>query len=551
MNIKKIISYTCVIMVSLSVFHPINAEIKPLEDTYTAPYSLPELIEEITDDEKTEETLELTVESAVSYGLENNTSIKMLDNAVDIALVSVSYYEDKTDELEDAKDLLNDATNKLFDKRSELNKAQKSLDSANEYLSKGIAPIDIPLTDPAGNKILGPDGKQVVIKTGSHIITVLKAIGLDDATAQSMLEAIKLKVKSELDSNQSTINEYNIALEEASKTLKLKETEFEQVLDEASNKIGTKIDYSSIVQLEPDDAKELMIKMAGVNLDVTRYAKGIYKNQIAMLIQKNYYDALYAGKILELKRIAKERGGKQYNIVKLSYENGMKAKDDLLLANMYYDSTIISYRLAESTYKNAIVELKKNMNLDMDTKIILDDSILNEVTEEILEDGLESGLTNRIEIQKTLGQLMIYKLNEEILTSSNKYRSKKNSIKEAKLLREGSELELQKTKKSVESEIYQSYETMIGAGEMLKASNKLIKNAEEVVSIAKLKYEQGFGAENSLLKQMNLGESSGTIIELIAAEEKLAEIEAQVAQIRYGYTMAKIKYFNDCGILGY
>jgi len=92
---------------------------------------------------------------------------------------------------------------------------------------------------------------------------------------------------------------------------------------------------------------------------------------------------------------------------------------------------------------------------------------------------------------------------------------------------------------------------MVAVGKMLEASKDLVSNAEEVVRIANLKYEQGFGVENSLLKQMNLEQSSGTMIELIAAQEKLAEVEAQVAQIRYNYTMAKIKYQNDAGILTY
>ena len=72
---------------------------------------------------------------------------------------------------------------------------------------------------------------------------------------------------------------------------------------------------------------------------------------------------------------------------------------------------------------------------------------------------------------------------------------------------------------------------MVAAGKMLESSGELINNAEEVVRIARLKYEQGFGAENALLKQLNLQESSGTMAELIAAQEKLAEVEAQVAQI--------------------
>jgi hypothetical protein len=502
----------------------------------TAPYKLAS----DSEDEKLEETLELSVESAVSYGLENNISIKILENKIDLALVALRNAEDNSDDLEDAEEMLDDATHELRHKKSQLNEAQDDIEKAKELLAVGIAPIAIEIP-----------GTSLVIQPGENILDKLTEIMPVDMAIEKTAEIIA-GIEEATVANQGIIDENGIALAEAEETLESSKAEFENTLEVISAKIGTKIDYNSIVELDADDAGELIITMAGVNLDVTRYAEDIYKNQIAMLIQKNYYDALYAEKMLALKKVARERGEKQYNIVKLSYENGMKAKDDFLLSKMYYDSTIISCRLAEMTYKNSIFELKKNMNLDMNRKITLSDSILNEVTEESLEDGLKSGLTNRIEIQQILGQKMIYELNEDILKSKYKrYRKKPEAYKEAILLKEGSEFELEITKAMLKSEINQSYESMVGAGEMQEAANELIENAQEVVAISNLKYEQGYGAENALLKEMNLQESSGTIIELIAAQEKLADVESQVALIRYSYTMAKIKYFNDAGILVY
>lgn len=550
MSSKNIITYICVTMIFLSSFHLVYAE---TTSTYEdPPYTLPS----ISDDEKlkeenkdainnenVEQTLNLTAESAVEYGLEHNKDIQILENKIQIAIIASQNANSNSKDLKDAKESLQDASNEIFDKRKLLNSKQEQLNNAKTALANGIAPSDIEYTDPAGNPI--------TITARSNIKTSLINYGYSSSEAEYISSVLIKNVGDGLDSKQDDINQGNVALNEAQTTLELKKEEFNSVLKDTSETLDTKIDFGSIIKLDANDASELMVTMAGVNLNVTRYAKGIYRNQIAMLIQKNYYDALYAEKIYELKKIAKDRGEKQYNMVKLSYDNGMKAKDDFLLSKMYYDSTVISYRLAEANYKNALSELKKNMNLDINTEVTLEDSLLKDITEESLEEGLKTGLTNRIEIQQTLGQLMIYQLNEEILNSRAEYRSDTKARKEAKLLREGAELQLDKTKTIVTSEINQSYEIMVAAGEMLKESNELIKNAEEVVSIANLKYEQGFGAENSLLKQMNLEESSGTIVELIAAQEKLSEIESQVAQIRYSYTMAKIKYYNDAGILIY
>jgi len=446
-----------------------------------------------------------------------------------------------SEDLKDAKKLLNDASNQLFDKRKELSAGQEQVDNAKDLLSKGIAPMVLTVPIPG----IG----EIPVQPGANILDTLIAAGVPSAMADSVASQVVEEAREQLGLKQDSIDEGRTAIYEAEKTLELKQEQFKEVMKDTSEKVGTKIDFNTVISLDANDAGKLMVTMAGVNLDVTRYAKEIYKNQIAMLIQKNYYDALYAEKIYFLKKTAMERGLKQYDMVKLSYENGMKAKDDMLLGKMYYDGTVIALNLAEANYKNALYELKKNMNLDMDAEITLTDSMQKEVTTESLEEGLKSGLTNRIEIQQILGQLTIYQLNEELLNSRAEYRNNSRALTEARLLKKGAEIELERTKTNLKSEISQSYETMVAAGKMLESSGELINNAEEVVRIARLKYEQGFGAENALLKQLNLQESSGTMAELIAAQEKLAEVEAQVAQIRYSYTMARIKYKNDSGIL--
>lgn len=536
MRIKKVTVLLCASMFLFTSVCPVFA------DTVEPPYEE----ESYTQDKKTEEVMNLTVVKAVEYALENNCTIKVLDNKIALAVVASNNAERNAEDFEDAEDKLKDASRLLAAKRTELMAAQEGVAAAQKLLNEGKAPSAI-LVEGVGTIPAKDNIKDFLTPRLTAAFGPVKA-----AEMVPVFEAnILVKAQISISTMQKQIDENLIAYNEAAITLQSKQDEFKYTLNGASEKIGVKIDYNSIVEFDVDEASELMISMAGVNLDVTRYAKAIYRNQIAMLVQKNYYDVLYAEKVLELKRVAKERGETQYNILQLSYDNGMKAKDDLLLSKMYYDSTVIQYHLAEASYKNALFELHKNMNLDLETEITLNDNMITEVTEDDLEVALKLGRKNRIEIQQILGQIMIYKLNEEILATKYKYRESNDVNNEARLLLEASKIELEQTQMLVETEINQSYVVMVAAGEMLKASEELIKNAEEVVEIAQIKYDQGFGAENSLLKQMNLGQSSGTILELIAAQENLVSIQAQVAQIKYSYTMAKIKYFNDAGILVY
>ncbi len=592
MKIKKVTVLLCTSMFLFTSVCPVfgdNIDPPYEEDSYTK-------------EKKTEEVMNLTAVKAVEYALENNQTIKMLDNKIELAIVASNNAEKNAEDFEDAEDKLNDASRLLSANKTELMAVQTDIAAAQNSWAKGELSKDtsIPL------EIGGPFPVPIPLLTDTITIKIPKDINVSDwfSDGDKFKDAVKVGVKAEyeaqfiaeglkdddlenklnsdavcgginaivsgvvakkseiekgvllripniLEESQKKIEESHIAYSEAAIMLRSKQDEFKYTLKGASDKIGVKIDFNSIVEFDVDEASELMISMAGVNLDVTRYAKGIYRNQIAMLVQKNYYDVLYAEKVMDLKRVARERGETQYNILQLSYDNGMKSKDDLLLSKMYYDATVIEYHMAEANYEKALLELYKNMNLDLDTEITLHDNMMTDVTEDDLEAALKIGQKNRIEIQQCLGQLMIYKLNEELLATKYKYRDSYDVNNEARLLVEASEIELDQTKTLVETEIRQSYVVMVAAGEMLKASEELVKDAEEVLEIAQLKYDQGFGAENSLLNQMNLSQSSGTIIELVAAQENLVKIQAQVAQIRYSYTMAKIKYFNDAGILVY
>ena len=97
--------------------------------------------------------------------------------------------------------------------------------------------------------------------------------------------------------------------------------------------------------------------MGDVAFEVTQASYDIYKNNIAMLIQKSYYDALHAQKMVEVKR-AMERGKNNMNLLKQE-EEGLKPKDDMLMASVYYQGTQIEYEKAKGDFENTLLELKK------------------------------------------------------------------------------------------------------------------------------------------------------------------------------------------------
>lgn len=537
MNMRKMISVLCILTL-LSTCMGLG-----YADNTGAPY------------EKTVSTIEvkpiadmkLNVDKAVTYGLEHNTNIQTLEKEIEMAILSKETAEESVKKFEDNYKALATGQAKLATEKGKLESGIKYANKAQTAIDKGM----IPDAETMFFLKASVDESLIAAPSNPELLAAKGLLAMLTSNVAIPSPAVKVGLQSLLNDIRKNIDLGLIAFSEGNTLLKSSQDAMKYTLQTTSQKLGAKINYNGLITLSDDDATELMISMAGVNLDVTKYAKGIYRNQIAMLIQKNYYDALQAEKILELRSKAMDRGEKQFSFVTLSYENGMKARDDMLLSKMYYDGTVIAYELAKAQYENAVLELKKNMNIDLEIKLTLEDNMIENVEFGTLEYGLKSGMKNRLEVQKNLGQLMIYKLNEEILGTLYMYRDENKITGEARLLREASEIDLEKNLKFIETEISQSYVLMTATGEMLRSSKELIHDAQEVVQIADLKYQQGFGAENSLLKQMNLESSSGTIIELIAAEENLVKVQAQVAQIRYSYTMAKVKYLNDAGILTY
>ncbi|MTI69033.1 MAG: TolC family protein [Firmicutes bacterium] len=454
----------------------------------------------------------LTLKEAIDIGLKNSIDLKKVENEIDLKELKKERAEYKSDKLEDAKDKLNENKRKL-------NRKEDQLEAAKSAIDNGILP----------EKATLPDG--TVLPKGTNLNKLPPSL-------EPYKDTIVTNVESELDKSEDL-------LKEKKRELYSGELTFIDALDQAGDTLSEKLDYNSLDNFNVDSTSDLLSTMSNVSYEVAKASKSIYRNKIALLIEKSYYDALKAKKILEFKKKAMERGKKQFDFAKESYKEGMKAKDDMLLAKVYYKSTIIEYDKAMSEYKNALLKLKKNMNIDLDKDIKLAEVSINEREVPDLDTGLEKGLNNRLEIKKSLGEVAVYNLNFK--KTKKKYPDITFQYREAKLLEKKAKINYEKTLVDVKSSIRKSYETYLSTKSMLKNAKGMVESTKESLEIAEFKYKEGFGTENSLLKSMDLESSSGTIVEVLACEEKLAEVEEKVIEITHGYNLAKMNYYNNIG----
>jgi hypothetical protein len=492
-------------------------------------FSLPLQVQgaEKTETEKTieEETkvTTLTLDEAIKIGLENSLTMEKVNNQAKItSLVSQNSADTKKD-LNEADDKLSEAESSVHFGRKKIYSSMDQLDSAQAALDNGIAPQTITL----------PDG--TVIPKGTDI---------------SAMPAVIAAIQKNLDDSRRQLNSSLKDLDEGNSEYLSNQAKYEATLQFAMANISNKLSTSTITSLDPFYLGNLIEEMAKVQDRVTNYATNIYKNQIALLIQNSYFEALKQNKLLETKQKAMERGKLQFEFADYAYEVGAKSKDDRNLAKMYYDSTVMAYDLQVKEANNAMLELKKNLNIPLDTPLQLEEVPLNLEKGFDLQKGIDSGLKARLEMKKAYANVEIYDALKTAVEYSN-YKEKDNEYKEADLLLQQAELELKDTKLQVETSIRTSYETVTAMEKVAKKSLDLKTNAEETLEIAKLKYEVGFGADNALLKQLNLEDVSGTMVEVIAADENLTSVEEKMIEATNGYLLAKAKYLNDIGVLPY
>ncbi|MDF2613947.1 MAG: outer rane efflux protein [Clostridia bacterium] len=468
--------------------------------------------------------LTLTIDEAVEQGLKNNIALSKVKNQSDLAKLINNNAEKNKNDIYNNQLKLDIAQSDISAARTAVYSSMTELDDAQSWFDRGYTP------------------KEIVVPGIGAIPAHTPLSGLPPAVKegiQNELNASRAKLEDGLEDFNAGTEEYV-----ASKS------KFDLAMQFAMTNVASKLSTSTISSLEEKHLADLIDQMADIQDRVTSYSVSIYKNKIALLIQNSYYEALKQQKLLAAKEKTMQRAKEQYEYAQFAYEVGAKSKDDRNFAKLYYDGAVMTYELQVKDYNNALIELRKNMNIPLDKQIILVEKEANYTSTLNLIQGINNGMRTRLEMKMADAQVELYKDLRAAVVGSY-YDEDDNQYKEAQLLLDKAEIEAADAKLQVESSIRTSYETLITMQKVLAASAELKKNAEEAVEIARLKYEVGFGASSSLLKNLNLEDLSGTMVEVIAAEENLQVVEGKVIEATNGYNLAKAKYLNDIGVLPY
>ncbi|MEJ8553994.1 TolC family protein [Tepidibacter sp. Z1-5] len=454
--------------------------------------------------------LNLTLDDAIKIATENNYILKSLQvdlEAADLSLDRAKHNERKIKKGQD----------KLDDGQKQLKQLKGSKDLLNGAYSQIKGALDSGYT-------LDQIAQNPTAKQG---LDALKSAGIDPT------------------SKDGFDKQFNNTVEAGENALKSGEGAFDLAIEDANSVIAQKLNIDVERVLAVDSTTQLMTTMADLQNEVTKDGYLIAQKQIGLLTRQKYYEVIKTKKIEDLKKIALDRATAQYKMAKDAYDAGMKAKDDVLLSQAQVNLMNVDYRNACMNRKNAEIELKKVINVDLNKNINLVQDFTTTKLEVNLEAGLKQGSEKRIEIRKAQAQYLVDKLSFEL--TSGQYPENTYQYKEAKIKMNKSKVGIESAGQDVKSSIMQSYEAVEATADMLAYTEGVVNNAKESLEIAEYRYKEGYGFETSVIKNANLQDMAGTMVEVIAAQERLADIEEKVIEVIFNYNLARDKYLNDIG----
>ncbi|MDS1029661.1 TolC family protein [Bacillota bacterium LX-D] len=317
---------------------------------------------------------------------------------------------------------------------------------------------------------------------------------------------------------------------------------------EGIKKVSTELNLAGVTTNNLTDASsaaDLMKTSADIALSVTNAGVLIQKQGLALQVENAYYDVLEKQRLVKVQQDTLNLATQLYQFAKNSYDTGFSAKDEYLLAQLQVKAAKMKLLQAQHNLQLAKNQLKQLMNYDLKKDIVLEDNFTTKAEELNLDQGLEKGLNKRLEILKGNGELLIARLNLSITAKS--YTPNTYYYREAELQQEQAELNIKKQKSAVTNSILNSYNAVQTAKAALETVRDMEKLAQENLEIATYKYKAGFGEDSKLLKQMDTENLSGTIAEVLAAQEKVSEVQAAVVNAIYNYNLSLAKYKFDTG----
>lgn len=238
-------------------------------------------------------------------------------------------------------------------------------------------------------------------------------------------------------------------------------------------------------------------------------------------VERTYYNVLLAEDNLKNAKLQVERSKEQLKNAQVSFENGVVAKDSLLMAEAGLAQSMQNVYTAEKNLELARMSLNKLMGRELSAPITLVTRFTYKPVEiKPLKDMIQSALKLRPEVIQAREMAEVTRLNA---TTALRYYAKNTYVyRKAEADAQKAELGLREAEESIKLAVNAAYLTVEETAEKLMAAEKVKKMAQETYRIVDLKHKS----------------QVATTAELLEANEKLYNAELLYTSSVFNYNVA-------------
>jgi len=238
-------------------------------------------------------------------------------------------------------------------------------------------------------------------------------------------------------------------------------------------------------------------------------------------VERTYYNVLLAEDNFKNAKLQVERSKEQLKNAQVSFENGVVAKDSLLMAEAGLAQSMQNVYTAEKNLELARMSLNKLMGRELSAPITLVTRFTYKPVEiKPLKDMIQSALKLRPEVIQAREMAEVTRLNA---TTALRYYAKNTYVyRKAEADAQKAELGLREAEESIKLAVNAAYLTVDETAEKLMAAEKVKKMAQETYRIVDLKHKS----------------QVATTAELLEANEKLYNAELLYTSSVFNYNVA-------------
>lgn len=246
--------------------------------------------------------------------------------------------------------------------------------------------------------------------------------------------------------------------------------------------------------------------------------------------QKAYYDMLHAQADVQLKKQSLSRAQAQLKVVNAAFTVGTRAKTDVLQAEMGVAGAQAALTSAENNLLITGMKLNQFLGLDVNKQWTLKDENKPVKAADItLDKAIEQALKQRFEVTQKQEQLKLAQLKYDLIAEYSAASTWPGQIAKANI--EKAQLAAEDQNRDITLEVSEAYYNMTATKLAVEFKKKALDSAAENYRLTNLRFENGLA----------------TTLDVIDAEEKLADQENQYQEAIRSYNLVVVNYGTALG----